>query len=84
MVNISVTSKANPREKNDPYKYYASPQVTENVSMDEFADILHRMVRCIVVPMCSPYWRKPSIAFVKCCLTENRCLWAIWEHSGLV
>lgn len=36
MVNISVTSKANPREKNDPYKYYASPQVTENVSMDEF------------------------------------------------
>lgn len=36
MVNISVAGKRNPQEKNDPYKYYASPQVTENVSMDEF------------------------------------------------
>lgn len=36
MIDYSVTARPNPREKNDPYKYYASPQVSENVSMDEF------------------------------------------------
>lgn len=36
MVDYSVTGRPNPQEKNDPHKYYASPQVSDNVSMDEF------------------------------------------------
>lgn len=36
MIDYSVTGRPNPREKNDPHKYYASPQVSETVTMDEF------------------------------------------------
>ncbi len=36
MINYSVTSRPNPRDKDASYKYYASPQVTENVSMADF------------------------------------------------
>ena len=36
MIDYSVTGRPNPQEKNAPLKYYASPQVSDNVSMDEF------------------------------------------------
>ena len=36
MVDYSVTGRPNPQEKGTPYKYYASPQVSDNVSMAEF------------------------------------------------
>lgn len=36
MINYSVTAKPNPRDKDASYKYYASPQVTLNVSMSDF------------------------------------------------
>lgn len=32
----SVSGRPNPREKSAPPRYYASPQVSDNVSMDEF------------------------------------------------
>ena len=36
MINYSVTARPNPRDKDASYKYYASPQVKENVSMADF------------------------------------------------
>lgn len=36
MVDYSVTGRPNPRDKELPPRYYASPQVSDNVSMDEF------------------------------------------------
>lgn len=36
MVNISISGKMNPQEKSAPPRYYASPQVTDNVSTNEF------------------------------------------------
>lgn len=36
MVNISITGRPNPRDKELPPRYYATPQVSDNVSMDEF------------------------------------------------
>ena len=36
MIDYSVSGRPNPREKNDSHKFYASPQVSENVSMDDF------------------------------------------------
>lgn len=36
MINYSVTGRPNPQEKGTPPKYYATPQVSDNVSMDEF------------------------------------------------
>ena len=36
MIDYSVTGRPNPQEKGTPPKYYASPQVSGNVSMNEF------------------------------------------------
>ena len=36
MIDYSVSARPNPREKNTPPRYYASPQVSDNVSMNEF------------------------------------------------
>ena len=36
MIDYSVSARPNPREKDEAYKFYASPQVSENVSMSEF------------------------------------------------
>lgn len=36
MIDYSVTGRPNPQEKGTPPKYYASPQVKNNVSMSEF------------------------------------------------
>lgn len=36
MVNISIVGRPNPQEKNTPPRYYATPQVSDNVSMAEF------------------------------------------------
>lgn len=36
MIDYSVTGRPNPQEKGTPPKYYASPQVSDNVSMNEF------------------------------------------------
>lgn len=36
MIDYSVSGRKNPQEKGTPPKYYASPQVSDNVSMDEF------------------------------------------------
>ena len=36
MINYSVTARPTPRDKDASYKYYASPQVKENVSMADF------------------------------------------------
>jgi len=35
-IDYSVSGRPNPREKNEPKRYYASPQVSDNVTMDEF------------------------------------------------
>ena len=36
MIDYSVSARPNPREKNTPPRYYESPQVSDNVSMNEF------------------------------------------------
>lgn len=36
MISYSVSARPNPREKSAPPRYYASPQVSDNVTMDEF------------------------------------------------
>ena len=36
MIDYSVTARPNPRDKDASYKYYASPQRTENISMADF------------------------------------------------
>ena len=36
MIDYSVTGRPNPQEKGTPPKYYASPQVSDTVSMNEF------------------------------------------------
>ena len=36
MIDYSVAARRNPMEKGTPPKYYASPQVSENISMSEF------------------------------------------------
>ena len=37
MIDYSVTARINPRNKEEDPKYYASPQVTDLVTLDEFA-----------------------------------------------
>ncbi len=36
MINVSISERPNPRDREAAPKFYASPQVTENVSMSEF------------------------------------------------
>lgn len=36
MINVSIGARPNPRDKEAAPKFYASPQVSENVSMSEF------------------------------------------------
>ena len=36
MIDYSVSARPNPRDREAPAKYYASPQVSENISMSEF------------------------------------------------
>lgn len=36
MIDYSVTARPNPRDKEAPPKYYANPQVSENISMSDF------------------------------------------------
>lgn len=37
MIDYSVSSRPNPRDKEAAPKYYASPQVSENISLEKFA-----------------------------------------------
>ena len=36
MIDYSVSARPNPRDREAAPKYYASPQVSENISMSEF------------------------------------------------